>query len=440
MKYRSAEDRARQVRISYAYSLICAAQTSTKVITQMRIVMLAPFGIRPKGTLSARMLPLAQALVRRGHHVEIAAPPVQNRQDAGTRAVHGGVPVWHVPMPQLPGPALVLQQTLALRRAALAARPDVLHLFKPKGYSGLAALLLRQMHPELPLVVDTDDWEGWGGWNDLLPYSRAAKALFAWQERDLPRRADAVTAVSRTLESQVQGFGLPAERIVYLPNGITSSEFSGLSAELPKPLTQRSTLNTQNLLLYTRFWEFDVRDMVAALVAIAAARPAARLLVVGKGERGEERELLRLAERAGVAGAIDYRGWAEPASIPGLLASADLALVPMNDTLINRARGLAKLLELMDAGLPIVAARVGQVTEYLEQGRCGLLVAPGDGGALARGALALLADPALRHRLGQAAQARARTEYSWARLAAEAERAYAIARARPGAHSKCRSK
>jgi glycosyltransferase involved in cell wall biosynthesis len=193
------------------------------------------------------------------------------------------------------------------------------------------------------------------------------------------------------------------------------------------------------LLLYTRFWEFDVRDMVAALVAIAAARPAARLLVVGKGERGEERELLRLAERAGVAGAIDYRGWAEPASIPGLLASADLALVPMNDTLINRARGLAKLLELMDAGLPIVAARVGQVTEYLEQGRCGLLVAPGDGGALARGALALLADPALRHRLGQAAQARARTEYSWARLAAEAERAYAIAQARPGAHSKRRS-
>ena len=43
-----------------------------------RITMLAPFGIRPKGTLSARMLPLAQALPRRGHRVSIVAPPVQN--------------------------------------------------------------------------------------------------------------------------------------------------------------------------------------------------------------------------------------------------------------------------------------------------------------------------------------------------------------------------
>ncbi|NTU86064.1 MAG: glycosyltransferase family 4 protein, partial [Chloroflexales bacterium] len=59
----------------------------------MRIVMLAPFGIRPKGTLLARMLPLARALTRLGHAVSIVAPPVQNPEDAGTRVVHGGVPV-----------------------------------------------------------------------------------------------------------------------------------------------------------------------------------------------------------------------------------------------------------------------------------------------------------------------------------------------------------
>src|SRR4030095_2187177 len=95
-----------------------------------------------------------------------------------------------------------------------------------------------------------------------------------------------------------------------------------------------------------------------------------------RGERGEERELLRLAELAGGGAAIDYRGWVEPQRIsgpsrgreiggsrvcvephasPALLAAADIALAPMDDTLINRARGLAKLLELMAAGLPIVA-------------------------------------------------------------------------------------
>ncbi|HJZ45547.1 MAG TPA: glycosyltransferase family 4 protein [Roseiflexaceae bacterium] len=389
-------------------------------MSRLRITMLAPFGIRPKGTLSARMLPLAQALTRRGHQVSIVAPPVQNPQDAGRRDSYDGVPVIHTPLSTLPGPAGVAQQVQSLVRHAMAEHPDLIHLFKPKGYSGLAALLLRLARPNLPLVVDTDDWEGWGGWNDLLPYPRSAKTLFAWQERDLPRRADAVTVASRTLQTQVWGFGVPPERVFYIPNGVSDVERWNVGT------FQHS--NVLTILLYTRFWEFDVRDLVAALVPIVAGCPAARLLVVGRGERGEERELLRLAGRAGLAGAIDYRGWVEPEQIPALLAGADLALAPMNDTLINRARSLAKLLELMAAGLPIVAGRVGQVAEYIEDGRSGLLVAPRDPADLARATLALLADAPLRERLGQGARERVARHYAWNLLAGEVERAYQLAR------------
>ncbi len=393
--------------------------------------MLAPFGIRPKGTLLARMLPLAQALERRNYDVSIVAPPVHNPQDAGRRDVYEGVLVAHTARPSLPGPAGVVQQVGMLLRAALAERPDTLHLFKPKGYSGLAALLAQTARPRLSLVVDTDDWEGWGGWNDLLPYPRAAKTLFAWQERDLPRRAAAVTVASRTLEARVRGFGVPPERVFYLPNGISRIENEETRIENRSAAgvhSQFSTLNSQlTLLLYTRFWEFDVRDLVAALVPIAAGCPMARLLVVGRGERGEEQELLRLARRAGVASMIDYRGWVEPAQIPGLLAAAGVALAPMNDTLINRARGLAKLLELMDAGLPIIAARVGQAAEYIEDGHSGVLVPPGNPAALARAALALLVDASLRARLGQAARKRAEQTFAWDVLVGAAERAYHVA-------------
>ncbi len=394
-------------------------------MTALRIVMLAPFGIRPKGTLSARMLPLAQALVRRGHSVGIVAPPVQNPEDAGTRVLYQDIAVTHTRVPRWPGPIGVAQQVLALLRTTLAERPDLIHLFKPKGYSGLAALLARRLRPDLPLVVDSDDWEGWGGWNDLLPYPISAKWLFAWQERDLPRRAGAVTVASRTLETQVWGFGVAPERVFYLPNGMPSSELRVKSFELDS--TQNSKLKTLNLLLYTRFWEFDVRDLVTALVVILGQCPAARLLVIGQGERGEERALMRLAERAGIAAAIDNRGWVAPARIPALLASADLALVPINDTLINRARGLAKLLELMAAGLPIVAGRVGQVAEYIEDGLSGVLVPPEDPAALAQAALRLLADQELRARLGQAARERATQSFSWEHLALQAEAAYRVA-------------
>jgi glycosyltransferase involved in cell wall biosynthesis len=412
------------------------------VSAPLRIAMIAPFGIRPKGTLSARMLPLARALTRRGHTVTIAAPPVQNPADAGTRALHGGVWVEHARAARLPG---ALDWAPALLRMALRERPDVLHLFKPKGYGGLAALLARALRPGLPLVVDTDDWEGRGGWNDLLPYPAPAKALFDWQERDLPRRAHAVTVASRTLEAQVWGNGADPAVVFYIPNGVewAQGELQGgkvarwqgdkvtafseaaaleqphsLTPSPPHPLTPSSTM-----LLYTRFWEFDVRDVVAALVAIIARCPQARLLVVGKGERGEERRLLALAERAGVAGAVDYRGWTEPHEIPALMAHCALALAPMDDTLINRARGLAKLLELMGAGLPIVASRVGQAAEYIAHEQSGLLVPPADPGAMARAALRLLEDAPLRARLGRGAT-EALAPLRWDALATTAEAAY----------------
>jgi glycosyltransferase involved in cell wall biosynthesis len=384
----------------------------------LRIAMIAPFGIRPKGTLLARMLPLAQALVRRGHTVSITAPPVQNPEDGGRAEVFAGVQVRHTPPLARPEPLAVLQQAPALLRGALELRPDVLHLFKPKGYGGLAALLARGLRPGLPLVLDTDDWEGWGGWNDLLPYPRAAKALFAWQERDLPRRAAAVTVASRTLEAQVWGFGVAPRRVVYLPNGI--------DADPAAPAAPRRWAGPV-VLLYTRFWEFDLRELLAALVPVAQRRPDMRLRVIGRGERGEERELLRLAARAGLAAAIDARGWVEPAHIPALIAGCDAALVPVADTLINRARCSAKLLELMAAGLPIAGSRVGQMAEYLEDERSGLLAPPGDPAALARALLRLLDDAPLRARLGAAAQARA-AAFSWDGLASQAERAYTIAR------------
>ncbi|NTV65949.1 MAG: glycosyltransferase family 4 protein, partial [Oscillochloris sp.] len=183
----------------------------------------------------------------------------------------------------------------------------------------------------------------------------------------------------------------------------------------------------------------DLTELVAALVAIHQARSDVRLVVVGRGEGGEEQALVAMAERAGIRAMIDYRGWLQPAQIRAVLGEADLALSPMRDTLINRARGLAKLLELMGAGLPIVASAVGQAGEYLEHERSGLLCPPGDPAALAAAALRLLADGDLRARLAAGARAGA-AHFNWDTLAATAEAAYTSFQDGPGrrsSRSKC---
>ena len=389
---------------------------------RLRITMLAPFGIRPKGTLSARMLPLAAELYQRGHAVRIIAPAYLNPEDAATTTTIDGVDVEHVSLPRLPGPLGILETSAHLRQAALRDAPDVLHLFKPKGYSGLAALWASMLSPRLPLVVDTDDWEGWGGWNDLAPYSQPMKAFFAWQERSLPRRAAAVTVASRTLQSQVWGFGVPPERVFYVPNGVAAQQ-----PRLPDRASARSELGLSDepvVLLYTRFWEYALRDIVAVLLALRAHHPDARLLVLGTGERGEERQLAALAERVGVAMQLDQRGWANAGQIAAAFAASDIALAPFADTLMNRAKGMAKLLQLLHAGLPVVASQVGQAAEYIVAGQSGVLVPPDNGSALAQAVLQLLAAPQQARVMGLAGQRHVIEHFNWPRLALKLEQVY----------------
>ena len=129
----------------------------------MRIAMIGPFGFHPNKTMQVRALPLAQALARRGHTVQLFMPPWQTPQEAGKSWQEGDVPVHYV---KLSGGIPLI--TARLIRAAQTMNPDVIHYFKPKAYSGLAAWWQWQTNrQQTRLIMDTDDWEGWGGWNDL---------------------------------------------------------------------------------------------------------------------------------------------------------------------------------------------------------------------------------------------------------------------------------
>lgn len=133
----------------------------------MKIVFMAPFGIRPKGTLIARMLPLAVELQSLGHGITIVTPPYTNPEDSGKTKIVRGVKLVNVALPsagKAMGAPIIAWRLL---RSAQAEKPDLIHLFKPKGYGGLAAMLLifccRIGLPMPPLFLDMDDWEGKGG-------------------------------------------------------------------------------------------------------------------------------------------------------------------------------------------------------------------------------------------------------------------------------------
>ena len=385
----------------------------------MRIVMVGPFGMRPRGTMAVRALPMAQALTARGHDVTILLPPWQTPEDSGRVWVEGGITVENIPLPpRLPGVFHVLT-ALRLARRAIACAPDVVHLFKPKAYSGLTHNLLaslpRTARPRL--VVDSDDWEGPGGWNAIGGYTPLQRRFFVWQERWGLTHADAVTVASRTLESLTWALGVPPARVFYVPNG--ARKVAG-GRRVPERVSDRPCV-----LLYTRFFEFSIERLMGVLQRVWEACPRMRLLVVGKGLfGGEEETLMQMASEAGWGHAIEMAGWVEPEHLADVFSQADVAIYPFDDTLINRAKCAVKLLDLLTAGVPVVAEAVGQNREMIRHNDTGWLVPPGDEAAFAEGILRLLEEQPLRERLGQAAFHDVHRRFSWQYLVTAVERAY----------------
>ena len=139
------------------------------------------------------------------------------------------------------------------------------------------------------------------------------------------------------------------------------------------------------------------KDHATLLRALAALREREwALALVGDGPLlGATR---RLAEQLGIADRIEFSGYLEdPAEA---LAEAQVF------ALSTRSEGFPRsVLEAMRAGLPVAASDAGGVREAVEHGVSGLLAPPGDVPALAGALDALLADSALRSRLGAAGRA-----------------------------------
>lgn len=383
----------------------------------MRIAMVGPFGFHPKKTMRARAFPLARALVQRGHDVQLFMPPWHTPDKANTAWVEEGVDVRYV---SLRGG--LLGTTRHLIRETLAYEPHVVHCFKPKAYSGLTAWWLWYFHRRLRLVVDSDDWEGWGGWNELEAYSPLQKRFFAWQERWGMRHCHALTVASRALQTLAWAHGVQPQRVLYLPNG------PGIDGKSDARQAQREKLGLSErpvLLLYSRLFEFDTERLVTVLHRVRETLPDLAVLAVGAGLFDEDvAELGRQLEAAGLREAIVDVGWLPEAELPSMLAAADVGLYLIDDTLLNRTKCPVKLADMLAVGLPVVAEAVGQVPEYVRDGESGHLCASGDAAGVARAVVHLLQDKAARVDLGQGARRRLQRYFSWARLAERLEEAY----------------
>jgi glycosyltransferase involved in cell wall biosynthesis len=312
---------------------------------------------------------------------------------------------------------------------ALKERADVVHVFKPVGYAALAGMML-SLFSDVPLVTDSDDWEGTGGWNSINLYPWHWRRVFDFQERWLPRHSQAVTVASRTLETQMWGLGLPPNKVFYVPN-CPSPGFASRLADFQDAdrARVRETLGIGEapMAIYvghiTRGDDLDLA--IDAFAAVRNRLESARLVIVGTGDGLQD--LIALVEERGLGGSVLFTGWVDYEKVPSYLAAADAAIYPYRDSLVHRAKCSIKILEYMAMGKAIVTHRVGQNTEYLENERSGILAEPGSVSEFAAGLCAVLTDRALAERLGAEAKSRIEHSFSWRRRVVDVEHAYETA-------------
>ena len=408
----------------------------------MKVVLIAPFARSPKATTRARVLPLARALAARGNSVSVLIPPYDNPSESGVQLEIGGAKVFtlHVDgaIPEQSLRQALLQPRLAveLLRRALALSPDVVHVFKPKAVSGLTQLLLwyRRARSGGPaIVLDTDDWEGDGGWNEYEQYPWWQKRICDWQERWGLEHSDSVTVASRTLEAQAWSHRVPPARVHYVPNGLSPEDYPHWEAGDGARGRERLGVDSGPVvLLYTRFFEFSASRVWDVMRRIREVRSDAKLLVVGAGKFGQEHELASLAARDGQSDAAVVAGWQEPHALPDFLMAGDVAIFPADDNLANRAKCSAKVLETLWLRRPVVADRVGQYAEYVTDGQTGLLSDPARPETMADAVLRLLGDHTLHAGLAKAGRARVLERFGWDHVVSGVENAYEAAFNRRG--------
>jgi glycosyltransferase involved in cell wall biosynthesis len=371
---------------------------------------LAAIGGVDAGGQNVHVEALSRALGRAGHDVTVYTRRDQ-RELPDRVPMAEGVVVEHLPAgpPEQIGKDDLLPYVGELG-AQLASRlaeqpPDVVH--SHFWMSGLASLLAaRQSGVDIP-IVHTFHALGvtkkrFQGRRDSSPSARIRL------EQALARDVAHVIATSTEEIGELVRFGTPRHAITVVPCGVDLDLFTP-----DGPVAERgglARLVTVGRLVPRKGFDTVIRALKAV--------PGVELLIAG-GPPAEElagdpeaRRLRQVARRAGVADRVRLLGAVPRTDMPALLRSADVVVcAPQYEPF-----GIVPV-EAMACGVPVVATAVGGIVDTVIDGATGILVPPGRPDQIASAVRQLLAEPFWREAYGTAGVDRARSRYSWDRVA-----------------------
>ncbi len=359
---------------------------------------------------STHVTAVAEGLATLGHDVHVLTSPGASGPFPAGRAT------WH-PL----APPMGIRQLRILRSggvSALAARlrPDVI-IERYYNFGGESVRAARHSGAALVLEVNAPIVDYPGSPKQILDRVLLLQPMRRWRDWQCAA-ADLIV----TPRASIVPIDVPREKILQIEWGADTARFHpGASGLVPFGRKEGETIAV--FAGAFRSWHGGIHLVEAIKILRSRGRMDISAVMIGDGP--ELPAVRRAAE--GVSGIL-FTGAVDHERVPALLAAADVGVAPF-DVAAHAPLALdfywspLKIFEYMASGLPVVAPALPRLHEIVGHDREGILYDPADRQSLAQ-SLEMLADPALRERLGRAARERAVRDFSWDVHCRELQRAF----------------
>jgi glycosyltransferase involved in cell wall biosynthesis len=350
------------------------------------------------GGASFACLGLARTLVARGHRVDVLTSRLKGQprfeEIEGIR-VHR-VRSWrhgHHECGLRGAATFLLFAFLRMRHLIASERYHLVHYFFGLP-SGVLSLYSFGKH-RIPYIVSLrgSDVPGYDSTDRPLVFTHQ---LLASVNRRIWRHAMSVVANSAALRDLAAAFE-PTIPFQIVPNAVIDE--SALAARTAPAGSQVQLLCVARLI--------ERKGLGVLLTAMSKlTHQNVMLHIVGGGR--DEQQLRRMAQDIGVADKITFHGSLPHERVMNMYRTCDIFVLPT----LSESCSMA-LLEAMSMGLPVVTTRVGGNPFLIQDGKNGMLVAPGDVAELVEALDMLIHDPARRHGIGNANMRKIADEFTW---------------------------
>ena len=380
----------------------------------MRIVIHTQYYPPEMGAPQARMSHLARSLVEAGHTVTVltaapnypcgrAYPGYSRRARLFQRENCDGLSVIRTFI--YPARSNRLIARLAnyfsfvfssfLIGAVALPRADFLMTESPPLFAGLAGFLLSRLKGARWIFNVSDLWPESAVRLGAIGPGLSLR-LGEWIESFCYRKAWAVTGQSREILDDIRR-RFPGVATYHLSNGVDTGMFHPLrcSAEARAKLAGGKPF----VALYAGLFGIaqGLDQVLDAAGLLLQDRPEIQIVLMGEGV--EKHRLMLRKQEMGLSN-VTFQDALAHNKMPAVLASADIALVPLKGRLVGAVP--SKIYEAMASGVPVLLIAEGEAADIINGSGAGIAVAPGNPHLIAAALVSLLADNEARVRMGEA--------------------------------------